>query len=137
MRQITTIVSSVQRPAKQLGVRERLILLEIGTDKIDSASAFVSYLSESYGFSKSSVWYNLNRLKEIGMLEFATKDEPGKLLSLTYAGLKELRRLAQEGVRLEDFEAAAPLVDASALDERNRGQSVPLHNPFAIGTFGR
>ncbi len=66
--------------------RERLILLEIGDDRIDSASAFVDYMHEVYSFSKSSVWYNLNRLKCKGLLDFASRAEPGKLLELTESG---------------------------------------------------
>ncbi|EET90149.1 MAG: hypothetical protein UNLARM2_0590 [Candidatus Micrarchaeum acidiphilum ARMAN-2] len=77
----------------KLSEREQLIIVEIGSDSIDSASGFVSYLSDVYGFSKSSVWYNLNRLKEIGVLDFATKDEPGKSLRLTAFGAGELKTL--------------------------------------------
>jgi DNA-binding PadR family transcriptional regulator len=77
----------------RLSEREQLMIVEIGTDIIDSASGFVSYLSDVYGFSKSSVWYNLNRLKEIGVLDFATKDAPGKSLRLTAFGAEELKTL--------------------------------------------
>ncbi len=76
--------------------REELILLEIGNDRIDSASAFVDYMHESYGFSKSSVWYNLNRLKEKGILDFASRDSPGKSLELTGMGRASLPIVAQE-----------------------------------------
>jgi DNA-binding PadR family transcriptional regulator len=61
-------------------------MLEIGADSIDTASGFVNYVSEEYGFSKSSIWYNLNRLKEQSLVEFASKDEIGKPLTLTKAG---------------------------------------------------
>ncbi len=88
--------------------REQLVVLEIGGDVIDSASAFVAYMSEIYGFSKSSVWYNLNRLKEKGVVDFATKEEPGKSLILTGAGEKRLSALARAGVKLDDLEEHAP-----------------------------
>ena len=69
-----------------LSKREQLLMLEIGADSIDTASGFVNYVSEEYGFSKSSIWYNLNRLKEQSLVEFASKDEIGKPLTLTKAG---------------------------------------------------
>ena len=84
---------SVSAERSRLIQREQLILLEIGRDEIDSASAFVEYLGGEYGFSKSSIWYNLNRLKEKGLLDFASKDSVGKPLMLTPLGLEELGRL--------------------------------------------
>ena len=84
---------SVSAERSRLIQREQLILLEIGRDEIDSASAFVEYLGSEYGFSKSSIWYNLNRLKEKGLLDFASKESVGKPLILTQAGLSELGRL--------------------------------------------
>lgn len=68
---------------QKLTQRELLVLAEIGQDVIDSASSFVSYMSESYGLSKSSVWYNLNKLRELDYIEF----EPGKTLRLTPGGV--------------------------------------------------
>ena len=94
--------------APRLTRREQLVVLEIGGDIIDSASAFVAYMNEIYGFSKSSVWYNLNRLKEKGVVDFATKAEPGKALTLTGAGEKRLGALAKAGVKLDDLEEKAP-----------------------------
>ncbi len=73
--------------------REQLVVLEIGRDSIDSASAFVGYISEMYGFSKSSVWYNLNRLKEKGLAEFASREDQGRPLALTRSGMDELEHL--------------------------------------------
>lgn len=75
---------------ERLSMREQLIMLEIGSDRIDTASSFVDYVSEEYGFSKSSIWYNLNQLKERGIVEFATKEEIGKPLSLTKSGMSQL-----------------------------------------------
>jgi DNA-binding PadR family transcriptional regulator len=95
------ITTRVERILK-LSRREQLILLEIGYDAIDSASAFVGYMSEEYGFSKSSLWYNLKRLKERKLLDFATKDEPGKTLVLTRRGAEQLRTLVSSGMRIED-----------------------------------
>ncbi len=118
---ITTRVEKMR-----LGKREQLIILEVGRDSIDSASAFVDYITESYGYSKSSIWYNLNRLKELGLADFATKEEPGKVLMLTRDGLRELQSLERSGIRISDFEAGAqetaPVPDnvyLSAWSQRN------------------
>ena len=101
------ISSRIQKVVARLSQRERLIVMEIGLDSIDSASAFVSYINESYGFSKSSVWYNLNRLKEKGAVDFATKEEPGKQLMLTKAGVAEFRSMERAGVRIGVLEDGA------------------------------
>ncbi len=76
--------------------REKLVLFEIGADEIDSASGFVDYMSDAYGFSKSSVWYNLNRLREKGLLGFSTKENPGCRLALTHEGKTLLSRISHE-----------------------------------------
>ena len=75
---------------QRLGMREQLLMLEIGFDSMDSASSFVDYVSEEYGFSKSSVWYNLKRLKDFGFVEFANREEIGKPLCLTRVGRGQL-----------------------------------------------
>ncbi len=87
------MVVSVVDDGLKLTEREQLVLIEIGKDKIDSASSFVSYISEEYGLSKSSAWYVLNRLKDKGIVDFASKDELGKPLALTAYGLGSYRRL--------------------------------------------
>lgn len=74
--------------------RDLVVLAEIGADSINSASGFVDYINETYGFSKSSVWYILNKLKERGLLDFATKEERGKSLSLTEEGIHGLQFIA-------------------------------------------
>ncbi|MCL4389599.1 hypothetical protein M1397_03265 [Candidatus Marsarchaeota archaeon] len=71
--------------------REQLVILEIGDDSIASASSFVDYLCESYAISKSSIWYILKRLKEKEILDFASRNEPGKSLTLTKGGAEKLR----------------------------------------------
>ena len=81
-------------------------MIEIGFDKIDSASSFVEYISESYGFSKSSIWYNLNRLREKGLLDFATRDEVGKALELTDAGTSEFSVLEKSQKEIEGMFSA-------------------------------
>jgi len=70
--------------------REQLLVLEIGRDRIDTASSFVDYINSSYGFSKSSAWYCLNKLKEQGLVEFANREELGKPLLLTKEGEQAL-----------------------------------------------
>ncbi len=121
--------------------RERLVVVEIGRDMIDSASAFVSYMSEAYGFSKSSVWYNLKRLKEKGVLDFATKDELGKPLVLTRAGLAGLTALERMGFRIEVADATQlpmpndpqPDRELAVVERNRRGGAVPnliIHPSF-------
>ena len=100
--------------------REQLILAEVGVDRIDSASSFVDYLCESYGFSKSSVWYNLKSLKKKGVLDFATKDEQGKPLALTEEGLAHFAALGNEkNVLMEAFSSKEI---ALATEGRSYGQ---------------
>lgn len=91
------IYTSVELKNLKLSRREQLIMLEIGKDRIDTASSFVDYINENYGFSKSSIWYCLNRLKELGVVEFANKTEHGKPLCLTRHGLSELGKLGSAG----------------------------------------
>jgi DNA-binding PadR family transcriptional regulator len=88
---------------KRLSRREQLIVLEIGHDRIDTASSFVEYMNSSYGFSKSSVWYCLNRLKEQGVLEFANRDELGKPLQLTREGAQELGAIERSKEALMNY----------------------------------
>lgn len=88
--------------------RDLFILSEIGRDRIDSASSFVEYMSETYGFSKSSVWYNLNKLKGRRLLDFATKDSKGKQLSLTKRGLESLSRLPEKSRLVYAYNTVIP-----------------------------
>ena len=67
--------------------RERLIILEIGRDRIDSASSFVDYIASEYSISRSSVWYSLNSLKDKGVVHFADRFSMGEPLVLTNTGL--------------------------------------------------
>ncbi len=80
--------------AKALGISDKsmLIISELGYTET-TASNFVEYLSGKYGMSKSTIWYNLKKLKRSGMLDFAEKNEEYKLLSLTRKGKEELRQL--------------------------------------------
>ncbi len=91
------MVFSVEKGLLRLTEREQLVILEIGSDAIDSASSFVGYISDTYSISKSSVWYLLNRLKEKGMLDFASKDELGKPLRLTQLGRSTLEGINAKG----------------------------------------
>ncbi len=141
MSQLTTTTERVRRSAV-LTRREQLIVLEIGADSIDSASAFVSYLSESYGFSKSSVWYNLNRLKEKGLVDFATKDEPGKALTLTKYGVQEMKGMERAGLRLEAMESGRmapwPTVQQAAdyVAHLHRRTQMRVESPMLVRNFG-
>lgn len=94
------MVVSLEKGLLKLTEREQLVILEVGLDDIDSASSFVGYMSETYGISKSSVWYLLNRLKEKEIMDFASKDELGKPLRLTQAGRKSYDALIKDGIEL-------------------------------------
>ncbi len=83
--------------------REQLVIIEIGLDRIDSASRFVEYMSDSYGISKSSVWYLLNRLKDKGVLGFASKDDPGKDLELTRNGRDLYRQTESQSKKILEY----------------------------------
>ncbi|MCL4373380.1 MAG: hypothetical protein M1360_00510 [Candidatus Marsarchaeota archaeon] len=84
---------------QKLSRREQLLVIEIGRDKIDAASKFVDYINEAYGISKSSAWYLLNKLKEKGIVDFASKSEIGKPLYLTRAGLAELSGVERQSLK--------------------------------------
>jgi DNA-binding PadR family transcriptional regulator len=81
---------------------EQLIIIEIGHDSIDTANAFVEYLHEIYSLSRSSVWYNLKKLKASGVLNFADRESRGKIgLSLTRKGTEVLRSAEPNRALLE------------------------------------
>ena len=89
-----TMYRGAQAKVELLSQREQLIILVVDRDAIDSASSFVDYISDEYGISKSSVWYNLNCLKEKGQISFADKLHQGEPLVLTYKGLAQLGALS-------------------------------------------
>ncbi len=100
----------------KLSEKELLAIAEMGTDKIDSASSFVSYISEMYGLPKSSMWYNLKRLKKCNLVDFATKDEKGKSLHLTEDGIniyKSIKSRKEELIEKfsEEFDDDLPVND--------------------------
>ncbi len=80
--------------------REQLLILEISTDKIDSATRFVDYISGCYLICKSSVWHALKSLKKAGMVDFAAKGEACRPLTLTPVGIKQMSLLT---VRKEEI----------------------------------
>lgn len=84
------LYSGEESRSLQVG-KDVLILSEIGLDEIMSATPFVDYMNEKYGFSKSGVWYNLKKLKKQGLLDFTEKGEEQRPLHLTKEGLERLR----------------------------------------------
>lgn len=92
--------------------REQLVMLEIGLDSIGSASSFVDYMGDSYGISKSSVWYILKRLKERNLLGFATKDEPGRALELTRGGKERLQLVERSKTDILNYFANSAVREA-------------------------
>ena len=91
-----TIYSRALAKEAALSIREQLLVLEIDRDAIDSASSFVDYISDEYGISKSSVWYNLNCLKEKGVITFADRQHQGVPLMLTRKGVEQLTAVAMQ-----------------------------------------
>ncbi len=87
------VVLRESEKSAKLSERERLLLLEVGRDEIYSASIFVEYFSDAYSMAKSTVWYNLHKLKSKEMLDFASKEEIGKPMKLTRKGLCELMKM--------------------------------------------
>jgi DNA-binding MarR family transcriptional regulator len=93
----------------KLGGKEQIIIMEIGYEHIDSASAFVDYIYEEYGFSKSTVWYNLKKLKKKGVVSFAEKGESQKPLELTKEGIVLMRGLAlRSAKRIYEVAVSSP-----------------------------
>ena len=80
--------------------KEQVIIAEIGFDHITTATSFVDYLYEKYGFSKSCVWYNLKKLKKKGVVDFSEKceSEANKPLYLTKEGVSTLRAVLSQNV---------------------------------------
>ncbi|MDE1855700.1 MAG: hypothetical protein KGH49_00465 [Candidatus Micrarchaeota archaeon] len=84
--------------------KEQIIIAEIGFEEIATATSFVEYVYEKYGFSRSCIWYNLKKLKHRGVLDFAEKSESEvyKPLYLTDVGVGTLRAMLSHS-------AAAPV----------------------------
>ncbi len=96
--------------------KEVMVLSEIGLDQIPTATEFVEYISEKYGFSQSGVWYTLHRLKEKGMLDFTEKGEEYRPLELTEGGKNVLRGgFADKGSVSHSHHVARRLVQISAV----------------------
>ncbi len=130
MAQLTT---SVEFKNLKLTRREQLILVEIGRDRIDTASSFVDYIEENYGLSKSSVWYCLKRLKELEVLGFASKEEQGKPLALTRQGLGELSRIeSSRNEIMEEFSGS--FLEKRATYSYNYGYA--RSGDYALGRLG-
>lgn len=81
-----------------VGNKSVVIITEIGYSQIDTVTSFVEYIYEKYGFSRSCVWYNLKKLKQMDMVDFAEREEMGKPLELTKLGINILRRRYTTGL---------------------------------------
>jgi DNA-binding HxlR family transcriptional regulator len=81
-------------------------MTEIGYDEIETATSFVEYLYEKYGFSKSCIWYNLKKLKKLNIVDFSEKAEiepAHKPLSLTRKGVSLLRNISTMSKFRKDY----------------------------------
>ncbi len=90
----------------RLSEKELLIIMEIGYEQIGSASSFVDYIYESYGLSKSTVWYNLKKLKKKNLVSFAEKGEEQKPLELSKLGIYVMRSIAYKAAARSSYEVA-------------------------------
>lgn len=97
------IVDKREHNRKIFNKCEQLIILEIGYDLIPSASSFTEYVSNIYGFSKSTVWYNLKNLKNKNVLNFATKINPKQILALTKKGIRHLGPIKKEKISIINY----------------------------------
>ena len=75
----------------KIRLNEKLIriIFELGLGEMPSANAFVEYIAEKYALPKSSVWYSLKRLKELGILLMGDKNNKSSL-ALTEKGSNSL-----------------------------------------------
>lgn len=70
----------------RLNKKEKLILKEISKNN-GNATKFVSFISKKYGFSKTSVWYNLRKMKDSGLIVFGNSKKRGIKTRITFLGL--------------------------------------------------
>ena len=102
----------IKNPIKSLVKtrKEQIIIAEIGFDHITTATSFVEYVFEKYGFSRSCVWYNLKKLKKKGVVDFSEKCEAEayKPLYLTKEGVSTLRAILSQNVASSGAMAAKP-----------------------------
>jgi hypothetical protein len=114
--------------ARFLNVKGRVILTEIGYDQIITATSFVEYIYQKYGYSKSCVWYNLKKLKKVNVVDFSEKvDNMPKPLSLTKSGVNTLRHIYNVGNMAKDT--------MSRLDGQRSagsGDRVGMHNLMEV-----
>jgi predicted transcriptional regulator len=70
---------------RRLNEKEKIILEEAAKNNTN-VTKLVSHISKAHGFSKTSVWYNLKKLKEDGLLIFGDCDKKGINVKLTLLG---------------------------------------------------
>jgi len=73
---------------QRLNKKEKLILKEMCNNNGNHCiTKFVSFISEKYGFSRTSVWYNLRKMKNSGLIVFGSSEEKGIKARITMLGL--------------------------------------------------
>jgi len=70
----------------RLNEKEKLILNEICKNKTN-VTRFVSIISKKYGFSKTSIWHNLRKMKNSGLITFGNSKERGIKARVTFLGM--------------------------------------------------
>lgn len=69
----------------RLNDKEKIILEEAAKNSTN-VTKLVCIISKNYGFSKTSIWYNLKKLKEDGLIEFGDSEKKGIDVKLTFLG---------------------------------------------------
>ncbi len=71
--------------SSRLNEKEKIILGEAAKNNTN-VTKLVRHISKNYGFSKTSVCYNLKKLKESRLLDFGDCEKKGVKVSLTFLG---------------------------------------------------
>ena len=66
--------------------KKELIILDEAAKNSTNVTKLVCLISKNYGFSKTSIWYNLKKLKQDGLLVFGDSDCKGIDVQLTFLG---------------------------------------------------
>jgi len=70
-----------------LNKKQKFLLLEAyKLDRKTTVTRFVNYVCKQHGFSKTTTWYNLKKLKSLGLVDFGTFFSRGSALTLTEFG---------------------------------------------------
>ena len=69
----------------RLNEKEKIILAE-AAENSSNVTKLVCHIAKNRGFSKTSIWYNLRKLKHDGLLIFGDCNNKGINVQLTFLG---------------------------------------------------